>query len=125
MTCEVRWKLGADEKIDRPAVAFRQVEQPPRAGVRQYFAFRVPLERQADALGLESVVAELQHQLADERLGAAADERHLRFADHDGLDHVQRGSRRRRSTAGQPRRSSYSSAGERRRANRITWRVGN
>ena len=83
---EVGRKLRGDHQIDRPAVAFAQIEQPPRRGVRQDFFLRVPLERDADELGLVAARAQLPHELANVDLGAAVHERHLRFADEHSLE---------------------------------------
>ena len=88
MAREVGRELRADEQIDRPAVALAEIEQPPHRGVREDFRLRIPLEGEAHQFGVESALAELAHQLARQRLGAAANERHLRFADHDGLDGI-------------------------------------
>ena len=80
-------------QIDRPAVALAEIEQPPGGGVREDLGLRVPLERHADELGLVPVRAELTDELADVKLGAALDERHLRFADDDRAQTVRMLSR--------------------------------
>jgi hypothetical protein len=84
--CEIAGKLGADDQVDRPAVALGQVEQPPRGGVAQDLVLRIPLEGQRDAVGFEAARAQLVDELADQQLGSAPDERHLRFANEDGSD---------------------------------------
>ena len=83
---EVAGKLRADHQVNRPPVAFGQIEHPPRRGVRQDLVFRVPLEGQGDAIGLEPARPQLVHQLADQQLGTASHERHLRLADKNGSD---------------------------------------
>ena len=52
MADEIRGELRADDEIDRLAVGFAQIDQPPRRGMRENFALRIPLERNADELGL-------------------------------------------------------------------------
>ena len=74
-------------QIDRPAVALVEIEQPPRRRVREDLVLRVPLERHADEFGVVAVLAQLAHELAHVELGAAVNERHLRFADENGAGH--------------------------------------
>ena len=83
---EVGRELRGDDEIDRAAVALAEIEQTPRGGVRQDFVLRIPLERQRHAIGGDAARAQLAHELLHEQLGAAAHERHLRFADEDGVD---------------------------------------
>ena len=86
MTHEIRRKLGSDHQVDRFAVAFAQVDEPPRGRVRQDFLLRIPLERHADDLGLVAVGAQLLVQRADVVLGAAVHKWNLYFADNDALN---------------------------------------
>ena len=83
---EIRRKLRPDDEVDRPAVAFRQVEQPPGGGVREDFLLRIPLEGQRDALDEVAARPELGHQAAHVNLGAAVHERHLGLADDHRAD---------------------------------------
>ena len=85
MAHEVGRELRRDHEIDRLAVALAQVEQPPGRGVRQDLVLRIPLERDADQLGVVAARAQLAHQLAHVDLGAAVHERHLRLADDDRI----------------------------------------
>ena len=79
---EVGRELRADDQIDRPAVALGEVQQPPGGGVREDFFLRIPLEGQRDALDQVAGGPQLLDERAHVHLGAAVDERHLRFADH-------------------------------------------
>ena len=83
MAREVRRELGGNDEIDRPPVAFREVQQAPRTRVRENFGLRVPLERHADQLSVIPVQPELADQLTDMVLSTAADKRHLGFADEN------------------------------------------
>ena len=80
---EIRRELGPDGQVDAGAVALAEVEEPPRRGVGQDLVLRIPLEGDADQLGLVAVQAELPDQLPDVVFGAALDERHLGFTDDD------------------------------------------
>ena len=89
---EIRRELRADDQVDRPAVALAEVEQPPCGGVGEDLVFRIPLERQRDALHGVPAGPELRDEAADVQLGASLHERHLRLADHDRADvHEARG----------------------------------
>ena len=54
MADEIRRELRGDHEIDRPAVALAEIEQPPRRRVRENFPLRIPLEGDADELGVDS-----------------------------------------------------------------------
>jgi len=61
---EVRRELGGDHQIDGAAVAFAQIEEPPRRSVREDLVLRVPLERQRDTVRVDASGAELVDQFA-------------------------------------------------------------
>jgi hypothetical protein len=82
---EVGRELRSDHEIDRPAVAFTQVEQAPGRRVREDLALRIPLERHAHELGQVAARPELPHELADVHLRATVHEGHLGFTDKDRL----------------------------------------
>ncbi len=86
MADEIRRKLRADDEVDRLAVGLAQIDQPPRGRMREDLLLRIPLERNADELGLISVGAQLLVQRANVVLGAAVHERNLDLADDDAAD---------------------------------------
>src|SRR4029450_12218525 len=79
----VRGKLGRDHELDPAAVRLVEVEQPPEERLGQYALTGIPLERDADEVGLVPALAELLDEVVGEDLDAAARERHLRSADGD------------------------------------------
>src|SRR5687767_4892024 len=83
MADEIRRKLRADDEVDRFAVRLAQINQPPCRSVRENFLLWIPLERNADDLGLISVRAQLMMQRANMVLGATVHERNLDLADDD------------------------------------------
>src|SRR5829696_8968781 len=83
MPHEIRRELGPDGQVDAGSVALAEVEQPPRRGMRQDLVLWIPLEGDADQLGLVALEAQLSHQLADVVLGAPLDERDLGFTNDD------------------------------------------
>ena len=79
----VRRELRRDHEVDRAAVRFGQVGEPPEERLGQHPLAGVPLERQRDDVGLVPALAQLGGEVVREDLGAAALERHLRAADGD------------------------------------------
>ena len=80
MAGEIGRKLRGDEDVDRAAVAFAEIEQTPGGGMRENLGLRVPLEGHAHELGVVPVRAQMPHELAHVKLGAALHERHLGLA---------------------------------------------
>ena len=70
-------------EVDGRPVGLAEVDQAPGGGVGQDFVLRIPLERDADELRLESVGAQLADQFADVVFRPPFHEGDLRFADHD------------------------------------------
>src|SRR5687768_3127823 len=83
MTHEVRGKLRRNRKIDRTPKRLADVDEAPRRRVRhELVAWLVP-ERNRHDVGVVPPLAQRAGELADEDLGAAVDERRLRFQDQD------------------------------------------
>ena len=87
VTHEVGRKLRRDHEVDRPPVALAEIEQPPRRGVRENLLLGIPLEGNADELGVVPGVTQLADQLTNVKLGPALHEGHLRFAHENRPDH--------------------------------------
>src|SRR5829696_8465660 len=85
MADEVAGEFRTDHQVDRTAVALAEVEQPPRCGVRKDLFLRIPLERDADQLGVVTARPQLANELAHVNFRAAVYERDLRFTDENRL----------------------------------------
>src|SRR5688572_30107655 len=86
MPSKVRRKFRGDDQIDPSTVAFTQIEQSPGCGMRKNLVFRIPLERQRDAVSGNAARAEGSDKLLHEQLGTPADQRHLCLADKNCID---------------------------------------
>ena len=62
---------------------FLQIQQPPEKRLRQHALARIPLERDADEVGIVAALAQLGDEVVGEDLDAATGERDLGPADGD------------------------------------------
>ena len=79
---EICRELGANDQVNRAAVALTQVDEAPGGGVGEDLFLRILLEWQADKLRRETVLLELVDEGPDVVFGTSGDERHLSLA-HD------------------------------------------
>jgi hypothetical protein len=85
MPGEVGGKSSGDEEIDRLAVARREIEQPPRRGLREELLLRLRAKRQRDEIDVKPAVSQHVDEGSDVQLGAAGDKRHVSVGDQDSL----------------------------------------
>src|SRR5215471_10092914 len=83
MSCEIRRELGGDDQINGSAAGTWDVQQPPRFGSGKNLFFRVIRKRNRDHLREVTARRESRGELADENLGAAVHEWHLRLEDQN------------------------------------------
>jgi hypothetical protein len=83
MPDDVGGELGRDHEVDASPVGLVEVEQAPEERLGQHPLSRIPLERDADEVGLVPASSELRDEVVREDLDAAARERDLRPADGD------------------------------------------
>ena len=74
----------AIDEIDGLVVRLGKIDKPPQRRLREQFALRIGLERNRDFFRAVAEAAQLAHQTADMPLGAAVDERHVRFTHKNG-----------------------------------------
>src|SRR4051812_11456874 len=86
MPHKVGRELRCDDQIDRAAICFAQVCEPPGSRVCKQLFVRIPLEGNADQLCLVTMPAQLLHQRAHVVLGSAPNERHLGLTDDNALN---------------------------------------
>src|SRR5687768_3205962 len=86
MADEIRRKLRSDDQVDRFAIRLAQIDEAPRGGVRKNFPLRIPLEWNADQLGLISAGAQLMMQCTHMVLRAAMDEGNLYLTNDDAAN---------------------------------------
>ncbi len=83
---EVRREFRRDHGVDPLVVRLGEIDEAPRGRLREQLRFRVPLERDRDALGTIPAARQLGDQAAHVQLRATVRERHLRFTDQNGAD---------------------------------------
>ena len=79
----VRRELRRNHEIDRAAVGFLEIEQPPEERLTEHALTGVPLVGNRDVIHLVVARAQLGHEIVREDLGPPARERNLRRADGD------------------------------------------
>ena len=91
MAHEIGRELRGDHEIHGLVVRLGQIDEPPQRRLREQFALRIGLERNRDFFRAVAEAAQLAHETADMPLGAAVDERHVRFTHKNGTNGGHRG----------------------------------
>jgi hypothetical protein len=83
VTDDVGGELRRDHEVDPLPVGLFEVEQPPEERLGEHALAGVPLERDADEVGVVAAATELLDEVVGEDLDAAAGKWHLRPTDGD------------------------------------------
>jgi hypothetical protein len=78
---DVRGELRGDHQVDAPTIRFLEVEQAPEERLGQDALARIPLEGDADEVGVVAAALELGDQVVGEDLDSAPSEGDLWTAD--------------------------------------------